>query len=439
MLEVRRRVDGECSHARDDVRPARAALPQSALIGSPDMSTQTEPRRLTMPTPRVALVIGAVIVIGVLLYLGRHALTPFIVGALLVYLLDPAVSWLSRFKIGRRSIPRGLAVLIVYVVGLFLIIEGLALLLGPLISQLIEYIRDFPRLLATLDSTLAQLTAAYRALDLPEPVRDFIDDALNDMASGAGGVDFSALLPIARTIAGTAAGFFGFLIIPIWAFYILRDRVRLQEQFLGSLPVTWRDEVWTVLTTVERVFGRWIRGQLLLGLTVGAATFAGLLLLGWFVDPRFIQFAVFLAVIAGVLELLPIIGPIISAIPTLLVALTASDPVLAVVAVIILYTAVQQLENAILVPKIQGDAVQLHPSVVIFVLILGGAIGGLLGAILAIPITAAARDVYRYLFNRLSDDEVPPLEAEEPEVEAADVEDQSEAPPPDTDAEAVGE
>ena len=71
----------------------------------------------------------------------------------------------------------------------------------------------------------------------------------------------------------------------------------------------------------------------------------------------------------------------------------------------ILYIAVQQLENAVLVPKIQGDAVQLHPSVVIFVLILGGAIAGLLGAILAIPITAAARDVYRYLFRRLSDDE----------------------------------
>ncbi len=114
-----------------------------------------------------------------------------------------------------------------------MVIEGLALLLGPLISQVIAYVRDFPALLATLDSTLAQIAAAYRALDLPEPVRAFIDDALADLASGAGGIDFGSLLPIARTIAGTAAGFFGFLIIPIWAFYILRDRVRLQEQFLA--------------------------------------------------------------------------------------------------------------------------------------------------------------------------------------------------------------
>ena len=142
------------------------------------------------------------------------------------------------------------------------------------------------------------------------------------------------------------------------------------------------------------------------------ATFGGLLLLGWLVDPRFIQFAVLLAVIAGILELLPIIGPIISAIPTLLVALTTRDPGLAAIGVVVLYTAVQQLENNVLVPKIQGDAVDLHPTVVIFVLILGGAIAGLVGAILAIPITAAARDVYRYLFNKLSDEPLQPEPAE---------------------------
>ncbi len=91
-------------------------------------------------------------------------------------------------------------------------------------------------------------------------------------------------------------------------------------------------------------------------------------------------------------------------IPTLLLALTTNDPVLASIAVLALYISVQQVENAVLVPKIQGEAVQLHPSLVIFALIVGGSIAGLLGAILAIPITAAARDVYRYLFHRLSDD-----------------------------------
>jgi predicted PurR-regulated permease PerM len=371
------------------------------------MSREEPPvRRLTAPTPRVALVISAVVVIGIVLYLGRHALTPFIIGALIVYLLDPAVGFVSRIRIGSRTIPRGLAVLIVYFVTFVVVYEGLLLLLGPLVSQLLDYLRDLPALLSTLETTVARLGEAYRGLDLPAPVRAFIDDALADLGQGATGIDFGSLLPIARTIAGTAATFFGFLIIPIWTFYILRDRVRLTDRLAASLPPAWRDEVWGVLSIIERVFGRWIRAQLLLGLIVGAATYGGLLLLGWFVDLRFLQFAVFLAVIAGILELLPIIGPIISMIPTLLVALTTSDPLLSIVGVVILYVGVQQLENAVLVPKIQGDAVQLHPSVVIFVLIIGGAIAGLVGAILAIPITAAARDVYRYLFRRLSNDEV---------------------------------
>ena len=102
---------------------------------------------------------------------------------------------------------------------------------------------------------------------------------------------------------------------------------------------------------------------------------------------------------AGVFELLPIIGPILSAIPAVLLALTAGvEPA---VAAVILYTVVQQVENNVLVPKIQGDAVELHPTVVMVALVVGGAIGGLLGAILALPVTAAARDVFRYAFHRV--------------------------------------
>jgi predicted PurR-regulated permease PerM len=148
------------------------------------------------------------------------------------------------------------------------------------------------------------------------------------------------------------------------------------------------------------VFAQWVRGQLILGLAVGIATFIGLLILAGIIDPVFGRFALLLALVAGILELLPIIGPIIAAIPAILIAATAGPQ--AVIAAVALYLIVQQLENNILVPKIQGDAVELHPSVVMFALVIGGAIAGLLGAILALPITAAGRDVYRYLFRRLS-------------------------------------
>jgi len=371
------------------------------------------PRRLQAPTPRVALLIFAVVVLGVVLYMGRSALTPFVLGALLIYILDPVVGLLSRRYLGRVQLPRWIAVLIVYAITFFIVFEAMVLLLVPLITQLAQFVTDLPRIVTALESTLARLSEFYQTLDLPPALREYIDGMLADLAEGAPPIDLGALLPLAQTLLGTVAGFFGFLIIPVWAFYILRDRDRLTHSLKQSLPPAWREDVWAVLHIVDRVFGRWIRAQILLGLIVGGATYAGLLVLGNFVDPRFLQFAVLLAVIAGVMELLPIIGPIISMIPTLLIGLTTDDPGVALVAVLILYTAVQQVENAVLVPKIQGDAVELHPSLIIFALIMGGAIAGLVGAILSIPITAAALSVYRYLFRRLSADDpaIPPPDA----------------------------
>jgi predicted PurR-regulated permease PerM len=382
-------------------------------MSSVTVTADPPPRRLGAPTPRVALVIVAAVVIGVFLYLGRSALLPFLVGALLIYVLDPVVTFLVRRRIGRFGLPRWVAVLVVYAITLFLVIEGLVLLLVPVITQLALFISDLPRIFTALEAALAQLRETYQTLDLPPALRQFIDNMLADLAAGAPAIDLGGLIPLARTVLGTVASLFGFIIIPIWAFYLLRDRPGLTVRLMAALPPAWRADVWAVLVIFNRVIGRWIRAQIVLGVIVGAATYVGLLLLGNLVDPRFLQFAVLLAVVAGVLELLPIIGPILAMIPTLLIALTTADPVVAVLSVVVLYTVVQQVENAVLVPKIQGDALELHPSVIIFVLIVGAAIAGLPGAIFSIPLTAAARNIFRYLFRRLSEDDpgVPPVDA----------------------------
>ena len=196
---------------------------------------------------------------------------------------------------------------------------------------------------------------------------------------------------------------FGYLILPVWVFYLLKDKVSLVAPFDRSLPQAWRFDTWAIIKTVEHDFGQWVRGQLILGFAVGIFTFIGLIVLSYLVDPIFGRYALLLSIIAGVLELVPIIGPIISAVPAVLLAATAGPA--AIVAALLLYTLVQQIENNFFVPKIQGDAIQLHPAAVIFAIIIGGALAGLLGAILALPMTAAFRDVVRYLFRRLSPDE----------------------------------
>jgi predicted PurR-regulated permease PerM len=257
-----------------------------------------------------------------------------------------------------------------------------------------------PTLLGTLRDQLIGLLAG---VGLPPDVLARIEDALAHLDQVLAGIDPAVLLPFVRSAFSLLGGLVGFLIVPVWVFYVVKDRPTITDGLAGSLPPLWRTDVLAVAGIVQAVLGKWVRGQLVLSSVVGLATLVGLVALGVFVDPVFTRFAVILAVIAGVLELLPIIGPIISAIPAIILAATVSP--IAVIAVFVLYLAIQQVENTFLVPKIQGDAVELHPAAVLFVLVLGGAVYGLLGAILAVPIAAAARDVYRHFFRRLSDHE----------------------------------
>jgi predicted PurR-regulated permease PerM len=390
------------AHGEDPIAAAAAAHWSAALPAAPFVVVDeaTGQRRMAPLSPRVAVLIGAAIVLAVVLWMARDAVRPFIVGLLLVYLLDPPVRWLTRARV-----PRTLAILLVYLIAVVAIIEFLNLTLSPLIAEASRLIEDLPALLEEFDEQLQRLAELYAGLNIPPAIREYIDTAVQAVTTGEASFDPSILMPVVTGAGGFIGALFGYLLLPVWAFYLLKDRVKLFDAFDRSIPAAWRPDTWATLRVIERVFGQWVRGQLLLGLTVGVMTFVGLTVLSATVDPVFGRYAILLSIIAGVLELLPIIGPIIAAVPAVLLAATAGLE--ATIAALVLYTAIQQVENYFLVPKIQGDAVQLHPAIVIFALIIGGALAGLLGAILALPVTAAARDVVRYLFRRLS----PPEEA----------------------------
>jgi predicted PurR-regulated permease PerM len=341
--------------------------------------------------------IAVAVLLAFVLYLGRSALAPFILGLILAYLLDMPVE-----RMARLGLPRWLSVLLVYAVVAIVVVQALLLTLRPLVNELSTFIEEFP-------TFIARVIDLYAHLDLPPGLRHAIDTWLADLEAGVGGVNPGDLLPVVTGIAGLIGSIVGYVIVPVWVFYLIKDRPALVEAGERSIPVEWQADIRAVFGIALRVFGQWLRGQLFLGLVVGAATFLGLMVLSATVDPVFGRFAILLSVVAGVLELLPIIGPIIAAIPAVLLALTAGID--AAVAALILYLVVQQVENNVLVPKIQGDAVELHPSVVMVALVVGGAMAGLLGAILALPVTAAGRSVFRYLFHRLDDPPMTPQEA----------------------------
>ena len=316
----------------------------------------------------------------VLLVIAQDSVRPFIVGLLFVYLLDPPVRWLAR-----HGLRRSLAILVVYVGAIALLVEFLLITVAPLINEALRFIADLPALAADLDRQLQRLSELYAKLQIPPVIRDWIDGILSGIGQPGGGtvsIDFSFLVPVLTGASSLIGAVFGYLILPVWVAYLLNDRAVLTSNFDRALPASWRFDVWAVFRTIERVFGQWVRGQLILGFAVAIFTFIGLLIASALVDPIFGRYAVLLSVL-----LAATVGPGV------------------VVAALVLYTLVQQVENNFLVPKIQGDAVELHPSLVMFAIIVGGSLAGLLGAILALPMTAAFRDVIRYLFRRLSPDQ----------------------------------
>lgn len=361
-------------------------------------------RRLRPPTLRVSLLIGAGLIVATVLYLGRDALGPFILGLFLVYLLDPVVTFLQ----GRLRVPRGLAVLAIYAVVVVIIALVIRVTIPALVEQISRLLSQLPELLRSWIDAIEQ---AIADLDLlPPQLRADLLAALEELRRSildqSGNLDLSKLLALLRLadlagpVASIVSAVFAYLILPIFIFYLLKDRPVIVRAVRAATPDEWEPDLASMATIVDRVFIRWLRGQLLLGLAVGLATFIGLeaiALVG--IAPVFADFAILLAIIAGVLELVPIIGPIISAIPIVLIG--ASDGLQGALAGLLLAFAVQQVENNLLVPKIQSDATDLHPSVVIAGIVIGGSIGGILGAILALPVTAAFRDVVRYLFRRL--------------------------------------
>ena len=208
-----------------------------------------------------------------------------------------------------------------------------------------------------------------QGLELPEWLRSAVDRVVAGVSGSGGtegGSDLGSLLPIARSLASTLIGAFGYLIIPFWAFYVLKDLANgcspVFERCAADPPgamTRWRS--WRI---VDHTFGRWIRGQILLGARGGRGDFVGLLDPGRAGGPGVpVASRCCSAVVAGVLELVPVIGPIMSMMPDAR-ACRSPRPTRCVPPSrwCVLYLMVQQVENNVLVPKIQGDAVELHPS-----------------------------------------------------------------------------
>jgi predicted PurR-regulated permease PerM len=405
---------------------------------------------------------GFPLFILVIVILGRNVLLPFIFAGLIAYILAPVVRWMSERKDGTRRMPRGLAIIICYIVFLaalvgfgFILVPRLAKDVSRLgreapavykkvneeyVPELAQYLEEkFPQLkpkpqeveqeVVVPDVPLPPNTAAtltplpdgrfaiqlspsgielqpqkdgsYRVLPTEAPptqetteekLRAFVEKA---MASLQDQVDDVVRFG-QRLIAGVLRGIYTFFLVLMIGGFMLIDLEKVHSFLRSLFPPHVRDDYDVIMEGIDRGLSGVIRGQLLICLINGILTYIGLLIFG-------VKYSLILAVVAGLMSLIPIFGSILSTIPIVLAALLSGDEGLDVIRAILSVLwiiGIHFIEANFLNPKIIGSSAKIHPVVVIFALVLGERTYGLVGALLAVPVASMIQVLFVFFYKK---------------------------------------
>lgn len=292
------------------------------------------------------------------------------VSVLLMTALNPLVDRLNRF-----GLPRALGILLVYLVLIAAIVAGLSAVIPPLIDQTARLAERLPTI---LDQTVDWLKTLG--------VTNIDEETLSSQVSQLGTIPANILLFLVAFLSNIL-NVFTILVI---TFYLLLERANLEKYLLVVFGEGQEPEAKRFIDQLESRLGGWVRGELILMTIIGVVTYIGLSALG-------IPYALPLAILAGILEILPNIGPLLSSVPAIIVALTMS-PVMAV-ATAALYFIIQQLENILIAPKVMQKAAGVNPLVTIVSLAVGFKLAGVVGAILAVPVVIVLHVVATEIFG----------------------------------------
>src|SRR4051812_9045626 len=335
----------------------------------------------------------------------RHVVFLFLVAALIAFLLNPIVRGLTRVWI-----PRGLGVAIVYMTFAAIVIAAGAALGTVVVNQTkssATRVNDY----FTVEHGRAHATHADRDIDrfqhwlathklvaikIRKQAHEFVDNVQKKDVSKYTGkvVNF-----VEGAAIGTVKFLFSLVLVIVVSIYMLLDMDRLRRTVDRRFPPRRGQD--SLLTSIERSLASYVRGQVLLSLIIGTSAGVGMWILGtlgWV--PGADKYAVLFGAWVAVTELIPYLGPWLGAIPPLLYALVV-HPVSALW-VALLFLGIHQIEGHVVVPKVMGSALRLHPLLVIFGLLAGGEIYGLPGALVALPLLAAARAIWEFFGERVT-------------------------------------
>lgn len=324
---------------------------------------------------KAGLLITAVLIIFLLVNMGQIIL-PFIFAGILAYLLLPLADWLLAKKIPLIFIVIGIYLFFAIIL-YFAVFWALPLLYGQLGS-----------IFAGLPSVFDKVLAALQQTKLPESLIVDLRTLSGSIGNMGGDTDWLKGL-------GRAGEFLlALLIAPMLSYYILKDRQQFKEWVLCLLPPRHRPEICRITADINRIFRSFFSGYILLAIIVAALSF----LFFFFLK---VPYALLLALLLGVCDLIPYLGPLIGAIPAVVIAFM-QKPLLALWVIIGIFI-IQQLESSVLSPRILGSRIGLNPLTVIFAVLFGGKYFGLLGMLFALPAAASLKLLISYAYCRISE------------------------------------
>ena len=316
------------------------------------------------------------IIVSVFAFL-KAVLGPFIVAMIISYVLNPIVTLLHD-----RKVPRTAAVLLIYVVFFTFLTVIIVNIIPMFMDQMQELNKHLPELMKRTQGLVIDINNSKL---LPLGFRDGISKMFIVMEQRIS----ETLISFVNNIGEMVGAFFIILVVPFLAFYILKDFDVFERAVIKFVPKSHRKSTVRLLKDIDEALGSYIRGQLIVCLIAGTLAYIGYLIVG-------MPYALLLAGIVAITNVIPYIGPFIGAAPALLMASTVSIKMMLLV--IIVNTVCQVLEGNIISPQVVGRTLHLHPLVIIFALLVGGQLAGIVGMILAVPIFAACKVIVQHMF-----------------------------------------
>jgi predicted PurR-regulated permease PerM len=334
----------------------------------------------------LSAIVGVVISAFIFLILPfRVIFAPIALALVVVYLLNPLVSRLER-----RGMRRGFAVAIVFLAFVGVVSGAMALLIPVIARQISSFINHLPTYVQDATDAINRFAARrhlkFRIHVTTEQIQSYVFKNKETIIGVLGGV---------RSFAASLVHILITLVIGvILSVYILLDLPKIQQGIRSALPEHRREEITGLAEKIGGALGGFFRGQLLVALFVGLASALGLTLVK-------IPFAAVVGLVAGVFNLVPLIGPFIGAIPAVFLGLLSGDPKRALWGALVLLL-VQQIDNHIISPNVMGRTVKLHPITVMLALLAAGSMFGIFGMLLVIPAIAAIKAVAQHLWGKRS-------------------------------------